>query len=234
MEYIGDESLIGHGMYEYANNRLFYWKNKDFASHVLHPFMYNLKLWNKLNNIIVNGYKDYVNDDLEMYMSSKVKFDEIMGEYGECMRFWKYNVLDLTGYTTRYEAAVKNEHLDDQNKTISQLTGYDGLFYPDAALKFLELYGSGCSEGEGLEDAGKFDLNPLFFDDPASDSFSVSDTNQYMSDKAFIKAIHSVYWQLTDNVKDKKSGDVYESDKFYLNWYSHLNYTREEYQRIAM
>ena len=27
---------------------------------------------------------------------------------------------------------------------------------------------------------------------------------------------------------------MYEISDFYLKWYSHLNYTREEYQKIAM
>lgn len=126
-------------MYEYVNNRLFYWKNVDYSSHVLHPFMYNLKLWNRLDNIIINGYKDYVNSDLIDYLSSKMKFDEMFGKYGEGKNFWKYNIMDLTGYTTRYEAAVKDEHKDDGKNTISELTGYDGLFYPEAAREFLDV-----------------------------------------------------------------------------------------------
>lgn len=143
LEYSGNDDLVGESMYEYANSRLFYWKNVDFSSHVLHPFMYNLKLWNKLNNIIINGYKDYVDTELIENMSSKVKFDELVGEFGECKNFWKYNVMDLTGYTTRYEAAIKDEHRDDENKTTSPLTGYDGLFYPDAIKEFLNLYNDG-------------------------------------------------------------------------------------------
>ena len=121
------------------NNRIFYWKNVDYSSHVLHPFMYNLKLWNRLDNIIVNGYKDYVNSDLVDYLSSKVKFDDIFGEYGEGKNFWKYNIMDLTGYTTRYEAAIKDEHKDDGKNTISELTGYDGLFYPSAVKEFVDM-----------------------------------------------------------------------------------------------
>lgn len=102
--------------------------------------MYNLKIWNKLNNIIVNGYKDYINSDLIDLMSTKVKFDELFGNYGEGRNFWKHNITDLTGYTTRYEAAIKNERKDDDNNTISELTGYDGLFYPSAVKEYLNLY----------------------------------------------------------------------------------------------
>ena len=145
-EYSGSQDLLGEGLYDLVNNKTFYWKNTDFSSHVLHPFMYNLKLWNRLNNIIVNGYRDYVNQDLVRYMSSKVKFDDLFGQFGEGRCFWKYNVMDLTGYTTRYEAAVKDEHRDDAGKTTSPLTGYDGLFYPDAAQEFLDLYNN--AEGE--------------------------------------------------------------------------------------
>ena len=78
-EYSGSQDILGEGLYDLVNNKTFYWKNTDFSSHVLHPFMYNLKLWNRLNNIIVNGYRDYVNQDLVGYMSSKVKFDDLFG-----------------------------------------------------------------------------------------------------------------------------------------------------------
>jgi len=223
MEYSGNMDLVGAGIYEYANNRTFYWKNTDFSSHVLHPFMYNLKLWNKLNNIIVNGYKDYVDTNLIGYMSSNVKFDELVGEFGECRNFWKYNVMDLTGYTTRYEAAIKDEHKDDDNKTTSELTGYDGLFYPQAAEDFLRL----CDE----DDESKFKLPNLFFKNPSSefDDDEIDEMNDWVD---FIKAIHSIYWQLTDDVVWQKG--TYAISKFYLKWYSHLNYTRAEYQKIAM
>ena len=223
LEYSGNDELIGETMYEFVNSRIFYWKNTDFSSHVLHPFMYNLKLWNKLDNIIINGYKDYVDNDLIEYMSSNVKFDELVGEFGECRNFWKYNVMDLTGYTTRYEAAIKDEHKDDENRTTSELTGYDGLFYPQAAEDFLKL----CGE----DDESKFKLPNLFFKNPSSefDDDEIDEMNDWVD---FIKAIHSIYWQLTDDVVWQKG--TYAISKFYLKWYSHLNYTRAEYQKIAM
>ena len=226
LEYSGIDDLVGESMYEYANNRIFYWKNQDFSSHVLHPFMYNLKLWNRLNNIIINGYKDYVDTELINNMSSKVKFDELVGEYGECKNFWKYNVMDLTGYTTRYEAAIKDEHKDDENRTTSPLTGYDGLFYPDAAKEFLKLYNDGEPTTRGGDDVEKFKLDEVFFKNPYSE-IGESDVETLNAQSGFIKAIHSVYWQLIDD-------EIYETSDFYLKWYSHLNYTRVEYQKIAM
>ena len=45
----------------------------------------------------------------------------------------------------------------------------------------------------------------------------------------FVKSIHSIYWQLpVDSIGD------YQPSDFYTRWYSHLNYTRHEYQRLAM
>ena len=110
--------------------------------------MYNLKMWNRLNNIIINGYRDYADSDLVDYLSSKAKFDEIFGKFGESRRFWKYNVMDLTGYTTRYEAAVKDERMEDDMRTFSPLTGYDGLFYPDAVKEFLDIL---SGDGEDVD-----------------------------------------------------------------------------------
>lgn len=57
--------------------------------------------------------------------------------------------------------------------------------------------------------------------------------------------MHSIYWQLSEDIDDfvidnqKESptyGEslTYKVSKFYLKWYSHLNYTRAEYQKIAM
>ena len=165
------------------NNRIFYWKNEDYSSHVLHPFMYNLKLWNRLDNIIVNGYKDYVNSDLVEYMTSRVKFDELFGKFGETKNFWKWNVMDLTGYTTRYEAAVKDERLDNLNSTPSPITGYDGLFYPSAVKEFVDCL-----------DASPEDLQTL------SDEFFVGTMVECSS--RFIDAIYSVYWQRLTSLCD--------------------------------
>lgn len=57
--------------------------------------------------------------------------------------------------------------------------------------------------------------------------------------------MHSIYWQLSEDIDDfvidnqKESSTygeslTYKVSKFYLKWYSHLNYTRAEYQKIAM
>lgn len=159
-EYTGNQNIIGQSIYDLVNSKLFYWKNTEYSSHVLHPFMYNLKLWNKLNNIIINGYRDYIDNDLIDYLSSKVKFDELFGRFGEGRNFWKYNVMDLTGYTTRYEAAIKDEHIEESNAT-SPLTGYDGLFYPNAIQEFLDLMKSTSSSRDVQEQ--DFSLTQSFF-----------------------------------------------------------------------
>jgi len=177
-EYSGNDDLVGDSIYDLFNSKLFYWKNTDYSSHALHPFMYNLKLWNKLNNIIINGYRDYIDNDLIDYLSSKTKFDEIFGKFGEGRKFWKYNVVDLSGYTTRYEAAVKDERLEDDKNSISELTGYDGLFYPEAARAFLNLYNAPNQD---------FTLTNEFFKE--------SGNKFYKGKNEFVAAIYSIYWQ---------------------------------------
>ena len=217
LEYSGNDDIVANEIYNMASNRIFYWKNTDYSSHVLHPFMYNLKIWNKLNNIIINGYRDYINSDLIDLMSTKVKFDQVFGEYGEGRNFWKYNITDLSGYTTRYEASIKDEHKDDEHRTISELTGYDGLFYPTAAKEYLDLYNS----------TDDFTLPKQMFNSPylSNDGMVEKDENHEYKWKDgeysdFTKELYSIYWQL-DRVDDE--------DTFYTRWYSHLNYTRQEY-----
>lgn len=228
-EYSGNDDLITEEMYDLISNRIFYWKNQDYSSHVLHPFMYNLKLWNKLNNIIVNGYKDYVNSDLIDILSSKVKFDEVFGKYGEAMNFWKYNIQDWSGYTTRYEEAIKDEHLDDANNTTSPLTGYDGLFYPKAAEEFLDIYEQ-CLDSSGSELLEQFELPRELFSEELTigefdDRKTIERKREYLEKHPFIDLVNSIYWQV-----DAK----YEGNSYYVRWYSHLNYTRTEYQKIAI
>ena len=249
-EYSGNDDLIGNGIYELVNNKLFYWKNQDYSSHVLHPFMYNLKLWNKLNNIIVNGYRDYIDHDLEGYLSSKAKFDDLFGEFGETRKFWKYNVVDLTGYTTRYEAAIKDEHRDDFNRTTSELTGYDGLFYPDAIQEFVDLYKSTM---DGFKVAGGVFSEKLSIygvDDPrqcywegTGQRISSGDNCFISGEHDFVAAVYSIYWQTQKTrlvQQTRRDGEkryfreLPSKDSFYTRWYSHLNYTRSEYQKIAM
>ena len=103
-----------------------------------------------------------MDSDLVEHMSSKVKFDELVGEFGECNNFWKYNVTDCTGYTTRYESAIKDEHKDDENRTTSPLTGYDGLFYPDAAQDFLRIFWGEARDKQ----MDKFQIPGWFFVNP--------------------------------------------------------------------
>ena len=55
----------------------------------------------------------------------------------------------------------------------------------------------------------------------------------------FLAAIYSIYWQEQRTVFATESdGNLHlDSDEpysFYTKWYSHLNYTRSEYQKIAM
>ena len=54
----------------------------------------------------------------------------------------------------------------------------------------------------------------------------------------FLAAVYSVYWQEQKTILAVEvDGTFYrksEKDSFYTKWYSHLNYTREEYQKIAM
>ena len=234
LEYSGNENIVEQGLYDYVNNMTFYWKNTDFSSHVLHPFMYNFKIWNKLNNIIINGYNNYANQDLVDYLTSKTKFDELFGEYGEGRNFWKYNVMDLSGYTTRYEAAIKNEHKDDLNHNVSELTGYDGLFYPTSAKEYLDLYNESLELGFVIPDG--FFTEELGIKDGKA-NWHTQEEKMRMEALAnpFIRAIYSVYWQL-DEIEWLSEEDSREHDEstFYTRWYSHLNYTRLEYQRIAM
>lgn len=238
LEYSGNENIVGQGVYDYVNNRTFYWKNTDFSSHVLHPFMYNFKIWNRLNNIIINGYKNYANSDLIDYLTSKTKFDELFGEYGEGRNFWKYNVMDLSGYTTRYEASIKDEHKDDYNHSESELTGYDGLFYPTAALEYLNIHNESIGLGFSIPDG--FFTNELGVKDGKSTwSTELEKERMKCLSNPFIRAIYSIYWQLgeiawLDEDENSRTRVVSDESTFYTKWYSHLNYSRLEYQKIAM
>ena len=111
------------------------WKNSQYSSVMLHPFLYTFELWNPLVNILINAMSEYVTEELERSLTNKKVFDELYGTYGETKDFWKYNIPDFTGYMTRYEHEKHN--LTDSCGTVSPLTGYDGLFYPSAIEEFV-------------------------------------------------------------------------------------------------
>lgn len=82
----------------------------------------------------------------------------------------------------------------------------------------------------------KFKLDEVFFKNPYERLYN-SDIDKLNAQSGFIKAMHSIYWQLTDGISQPLNDDghdIYEVSGFYLKWYSHLNYTRVEYQKIAM
>lgn len=247
--YSGNYDLASQGIFDLASgaDTSLYWKNSTYSSQVLHPFMYNLKLWDKLTNIVVNGYRDYADSKLIGLLSSQATFDDLFGDFGEGQNFWKYNILDLSGYTTRYEAAVKNEYLDDgsdgRNPTVSPLTGYDGLFHPEAVREWYAAYSMASHSTSGHRFALPPDLlvdeesylramarlaetpvaNLPDWDADTSDFHIHDHFTQWSNDPdKFIYDILSIYWQYA------------EEDTFYRRWYSHLNYTRAEYQRIAL
>lgn len=72
-----------------------------------------------------------------------------------------------------------------------------------------------------------------------SDGSSVDVDNVFLAgSEEFLAAVYSIYWQEQKTVLavevDGKFYQKSESDSFYTRWYSHLNYTRAEYQKIAM
>ena len=141
LRYSSDTSLVGNNRNRNGNGQVIEalnWKNTKYASVMLHPFMYTFQLWNPLVNIIINAMSEYITSDLERNLSNKRIFDDLYGINGESRNFWKYNVLDFTGYVTRYEHE-KHDKVDAVGE-VSPLTGYDGLFYPSAIQEFIEAY----------------------------------------------------------------------------------------------
>ena len=72
------------------------------------------------------------------------------------------------------------------------------------------------------------------------DANGIQEKMEYLAMRPFVEAIYSIYWQIKDNPVygyDSEEGkwvEVSTKKSFYLKWYSHLNYTRAEYQKIAM
>lgn len=141
LRYSSNTDMLGENRNRHGNGQVieaFNWKNTKYASVMLHPFMYTFQLWNPLVNILINAMSEYITSDLERNLTNKKIFDELYGKDGESKDFWKYNVLDFTGYVTRYEHE-RHDKTDAIGET-SPLTGYDGLFYPSAIKEFLDAY----------------------------------------------------------------------------------------------
>ena len=142
LRYTGNTNLSEEAKKRYENYsdliNSYNWKNSKYSSVMLHPFLYTFKLWNPLVNIIINAFSTYSSIDLEKSLTNKYIFDELYGIEGETLNFWKYNILDYSGYVTRYEHE-KHSAIDSSNE-ISPLTGYDGIFYPSAIQRFIDAY----------------------------------------------------------------------------------------------
>ena len=119
LRYTGNSSLNRsvHDAYDNMGDIInaFNWKNVRYSSVMLHPFLYTFELWNPLVNIIINAYANYSTIDLERNITNKLLFDDLFGLYGETKNFWKYNVLDCSGYMTRYEHE-KHSSVDVSNE----------------------------------------------------------------------------------------------------------------------
>lgn len=105
-------------------------KNIQHSSYQLHPFLWNFIEVQKYHKPISIAFDSKTVEELEG--ANVLNYiDKYFGEYGQSIDVWRHNLVDYTGYVTRYETS---EHTLDS--TFSEVVDYDGAFYPPAIDDF--------------------------------------------------------------------------------------------------
>ena len=262
LRYSSDTAMTGENRNRNGSGQViesFNWKNKHYASTMLHPFLYTFQLWDPLVNIIINAMSEYVTSDLEGSITRKKIFDELYGKLGEGLNFWKYNILDFTGYVTRYE--YEKHSLTDASGETSPLTGYDGMFYPSAVQQFIEAYERSKKDKEEFEegsviptrtiddtfvplvqDADDGKMKSIFItlidEDRQLDQYEKMASPNKDHPETFEQVIASIYWQIEFfgipegyNKVSIRNNLGYQT--FYGKWICHLGYPKERLRRLA-
>lgn len=113
-------------------NPYFNWKNETHSSYQVHPYLYNFV---EHNNSLINTVKNAFYNDANENLISVLLTPEIsthIGEVGNILNIWKDDIIDYSGYRSRYE--INNQSKD--NDYIDIANYYDGVFYPEAVAEF--------------------------------------------------------------------------------------------------
>lgn len=113
-------------------NPYFNWKNETHSSYQVHPYLYNFV---EHNNSLINTVKNAFYNDANENLISVLLTPEIsthIGEVGNILNIWKDDIIDYSGYRSRYE--INNQSKD--NDYIDIANYYDGIFYPEAVAEF--------------------------------------------------------------------------------------------------
>lgn len=101
-------------------------KNQIHSSYQIHPYLWNFMLTTYDVNPIAVAFDRLALDDLED-RNVALKYGEYYGQYGEVLSVAGHNLVDSTGYVTRYEhSAHRHEGI------YGECVDYDGAFYPPA------------------------------------------------------------------------------------------------------
>ena len=114
-------------------NPYFNWKNETHSSYQVHPYLYNFV---EYNNSLINTVKNAFYNDANETLISVLLTPEIsthIGEVGNILNIWKDDIIDYSGYRSRYE--INNQSKD--NDYIDITNYYDGIFYPEAVTEFV-------------------------------------------------------------------------------------------------
>lgn len=106
-------------------------KNIVHPSYQIHPYLDKFIEIGKIDDIILQSYE---NEAIEQLYSNNIHnyISNILGEFGQAINIWLYNIRDYTGYRSKYEMS---KHIIDTNYSVAKFSpviDYDGGFFPDA------------------------------------------------------------------------------------------------------
>lgn len=124
---------LSAGYYPWYN-----YKNQYHSSRQFHPFIYQFVEHKAINYVVGNAFYSMDNEHLLRLLQSE-KISTVLGTIGNWIDVWKNELMDYSGYKSRYENSTHSVLASSKGSGLS-CVDYDGTFYPPAVDQYLEIF----------------------------------------------------------------------------------------------
>lgn len=190
------------GIPSIAYDPYYNYKNQTHPSYQIHPFLWNFEEYENAIGAFNSLAKQIASIDYEELESVNVKeaISKLIGEYGNVIDVWKFNINDFSGYQTRYEGS---DHVCQYTSKWSEVVDYDGAFYPPA-LSAYRIKGASTNVS---------DLS-VYYAHLNLDAAQIADINSKFASQ----------WSQISNITDNKSveSEVYDIYRYAVDAYGNM------------
>lgn len=185
------------------------YKNQDYPTFQAHPYLYNFTEHQNDELPVENAFYGNANEDLLNELRTE-NISVYLGELGNLLRYWRNSPYDYSGYKSRYENSLHVYGSSNSNGLYS-VTHYDGIFYPPA----IDLYKRYVDKDHPLSDVVKY-----------ADGHEVVLSGLDLLSAHMTKFVDDRLYEDADHLTISEVSSMW-------HYYSHLNLSRAERERIA-